>query len=121
MSPSVGVQHGQHANAIDARQPRLVALQAPRPAARLARDGDTLEVSGKVTKGAPLPPPHPSSPPHTLTPVLPPCARRGRTVVPAEATGTPLSLLGFNLEEAVIEGVKPMDPADLDKAMALVK
>ena len=34
--------------------------------------------------------------------------------------GTPLSLLGFNLEDFVTEGVTPRDPAECDKAMALI-
>ena len=34
--------------------------------------------------------------------------------------GTPLSMLGFNLEEIATEGTTPRDPDDVDKAMALV-
>eukprot|EP00320_Phaeocystis_rex_P019904 CAMPEP_0119058880 /NCGR_PEP_ID=MMETSP1178-20130426/3131_1 /TAXON_ID=33656 /ORGANISM="unid sp, Strain CCMP2000" /LENGTH=157 /DNA_ID=CAMNT_0007039867 /DNA_START=38 /DNA_END=511 /DNA_ORIENTATION=+ len=34
--------------------------------------------------------------------------------------GTPLGLLGFNLKDYVTEGVTPADPADADRAMALV-
>ncbi len=35
--------------------------------------------------------------------------------------GTPLSMFGFNLEEIMTEATTPRDPADLDRAMALVK
>lgn len=35
--------------------------------------------------------------------------------------GTPLSFLGFNLEDTVTEGTTPSDPADADKAMGLVQ
>ena len=34
--------------------------------------------------------------------------------------GTPLSLLGFNLEDVVTEATTPKDPEDCEKAMALV-
>ena len=34
--------------------------------------------------------------------------------------GTPLSFLGFNIEENLTEGVTPVDPADADRAMELV-
>ena len=34
--------------------------------------------------------------------------------------GTPLSFLGFNLEESITDQMTPADPADLAKAMALV-
>ena len=37
-----------------------------------------------------------------------------------ETKGTPLSLLGFNLEETVTEATTPSNPADIEKAMALV-
>ena len=37
-----------------------------------------------------------------------------------ETKGTPLSMLGFNLEETITVGATPRDPADVDKAMALV-
>ena len=33
---------------------------------------------------------------------------------------TPLSMIGFNLEEITTEGVTPRDPADVERAMALV-
>ena len=36
-------------------------------------------------------------------------------------SSTPLSLLGFNLEDIVTEGTTPADPADLEKAIALLK
>lgn len=35
--------------------------------------------------------------------------------------GTPLSWLGFNVEEVVTEGTTPRDPEVLDKAMALMQ
>jgi hypothetical protein len=35
--------------------------------------------------------------------------------------GTPLSFIGFNLEEKQTEGTTPKNPEDLDKAMALVE
>jgi len=31
--------------------------------------------------------------------------------------GTPFSAIGFNLEDVVTEGTKPLDPADCDKVM----
>jgi hypothetical protein len=34
--------------------------------------------------------------------------------------GTPFSIIGFNLEDVVTEGTQPRDPADCDKAMAVV-
>ena len=37
-----------------------------------------------------------------------------------ETKGTPLSMLGFNLEETITVGATPRDPADVDKAMELV-
>ena len=37
-----------------------------------------------------------------------------------ETKGTPLSMLGFNLEDTITVGATPADPADVDKAMALV-
>ena len=37
-----------------------------------------------------------------------------------EMKGTPLSMLGFNLEETVTEGTTPASPEDLERAMALV-
>ena len=35
--------------------------------------------------------------------------------------GTPLSFLGFNLEDVITEGVTPVNAADCDAAMALVE
>ena len=37
-----------------------------------------------------------------------------------ETKGTPLSMLGFNLEDTITVGATPRDPADVDKAMELV-
>ena len=37
-----------------------------------------------------------------------------------EMKGTPLSMLGFNIEETVTEGTTPASPEDLERAMALV-
>jgi hypothetical protein len=37
-----------------------------------------------------------------------------------ETKGTPLSMLGFNLEDTITVGATPANPADVDKAMALV-
>lgn len=54
--------------------------------AGLVRNGNTLEISGKIRKGF------------------------GGIVLP-----------GFELEDNVTEGTTPRDPADLDKAMALVE
>jgi len=53
-------------------------------------------------------------------------ARMQRTGNTLEITGTikkgtPLSFLGFNLEDTVTEGTTPSDPADADKAMGLVQ
>ena len=33
-----------------------------------------------------------------------------------ETKGTPLSMLGFNLEDTITVGATPRDPADVDKA-----
>jgi len=48
----------------------------------LVKNGNSLEITGTVTKG------------------------------------TPLSAIGFNLEDVITEGTTPMDPADCDKAIA---
>lgn len=53
--------------------------------AKMARNGDSLEITGTIKKG------------------------------------TPLSMLGFNLEEVTTEGTTPRDPDDVEKAMALVQ
>ena len=45
----------------------------------------------------------------------------GTLMVTGKVTkGTPLSLLGFNLEDVVTESMKPADPEDLAKATALI-
>ena len=38
-----------------------------------------------------------------------------------ETKGTPLSFVGFNLEDTITVGATPADPANADLAMALVK
>ena len=55
-------------------------------AARLRKDGDSIQISGEIKKPVPL-----------------------------------FSLIGFNLEESVTDVATPKDPADVDKAMALVQ
>ena len=50
----------------------------------LTQSGNSLQVTGKVTKG------------------------------------TPLSFLGFSLEETVVDQMTPQDPEDLAKAMAII-